>query len=153
MRTLRFIGILWLLAVLACVAAAVTGCAGMGGLVTARVRIQSGTNVVEIRQPKDTTIDSLTFDPVRGVLRLEGYASAANAEAIAAARAQAEAQERLFRRALELGGQLGATAARAYGIPIPAAGIAPSNSPAVPEGWKLVPKDDPSKPQLELTHE
>ena len=79
--------------------------------------------------------------------------SAANAEAIAAARAQAEAQERLFRRALELGGQLGATAARAYGIPIPAAGIAPSNSPAVPEGWKLVPKDDPSKPQLELTHE
>lgn len=167
MKTLRPILVLWALAV-ACAFAALftTGCAHTGGLVTAKVRIQAGTNVVEIRQPKDTTIDRLTFDPVHGTLKLEGYASAGNAAAIATARAQAEAQERLATRAFELGGQIGATVARAYGIPLSGQTLAPGfvqTSPASvwtipdpPAGMKwvlgtngiprLAPKDDPSTP-------
>ena len=111
-----------------------TGCAGVRRLVTARVEIQSGTNVVRVIQPKDTTIERLEFNPSKGALVLQGYASAGNAAAIAAARAQSEAQAALFGRLIEFTGQLSVLAARAYGVPVPAAPpIATTSTNAAPE--------------------
>lgn len=134
---------------LLCVAAAVVaGCRGVERTVTAHVEIVSGTNRVTVRQPKDTTIDRLEYDPATGMVVLRGYASSGNAAAIAAARAQAEAQAAAVGsmvRAFELGA---AAAAKSQGIPVSVADPPPVRSPAVPEGYKLVPKDDPSKPTM-----
>lgn len=150
--------------VIAAAAISITGCAGVRGLVTAKVEFVSGTNRVSVVQPKDTTIDELTFNPATGALRMKGYASAGNAEAIASARAQAEAQAVMFGHAVDLVGQLTAATARMYGVPV--GPIAPAAAPAAsetlqppPAGMKwtlgtsgipiLAPKDDPSRPQPE----
>lgn len=139
------------------------GCGGVPRLVTARVEIAAGTNRVTVIQPKDTTIDSLRFDPAKGALEMKGYASAGNAEAIAAARAQAEAQAQVFGRALDLVGQLSAAFARMYGLPVAPIESAPTAQgriPALPPGMKwtlgtngiptLAPRDDPSRPAVEV---
>ena len=111
-----------------------TGCAGVRRLVTARVEIESGTNVVRVVQPKDTTIERLEFNPAKGTLVLQGYASSGNAAAIAAARAQSEAQAAMFGRLVEFTGQLSVLAARVYGVPVPAApAVATTSTNAPPE--------------------
>lgn len=148
------------------VAATLTGCAGLRSLVTARIEIEHGTNRVSVVQPKDTTIEALSLDPKTGTLRLEGYASAGNAEAIAAAKAQAEAQAKVIGDAFGMVRELAGAFARMQGAPIPAAAPAPTNAApaptsasawtnpvAIPPGFKLVPVDDPSRPVLELDPE
>ena len=141
------------------IAAAAVGCAPLRGLVTARIEIQNGTNRVSVVQPKDTTIEALTLDPKTGTLKLEGYASAGNAEAIAAAKAQAEAQAKAIGDAFGMVRELAGALARMQGVPVPAAAPAPAAAPtlsawtnpvAIPPGFKLVPKDDPSTPRPEM---
>jgi hypothetical protein len=118
---LRFLGrfLVGLLALICIVTvcAVITGCAGATGLVTARVKITQGSNVVEVVQPKDTTIDKLTIDPRTGAFTLQGYASAGNAEAIAAGRAQAEAQSAMWAQTIGFLREAGGAMAAAYGVP------------------------------------
>ncbi len=158
------VGLLALICIVT-VCAVLTGCAGATGLVTARVKITQGSNVVEVVQPKDTTIDKLTIDPRTGAFTLQGYASAGNAEAIAAGRAQAEAQSAMWAQTIGFLREAGGAMAAAYGVPTgklaapaPAAADATTCSvPLPPAGMKwvlgpagqpvLAPKDDPSTPQ------
>ena len=76
MKRLPFLARVVLLATVVTLALVLAGCAQVSRLVTARVEIAAGTNKVSVVQPKDTTIDRLVFDPSRGALTLEGYASA-----------------------------------------------------------------------------
>lgn len=133
-----------LLALMAALAVASTGCGGLRRLTTARIQIRVGTNELTLVQPKDTVVRKLQYDPVTGRLTLEGYASTANAGAVEAGRAQAESQAAGFDRmvtAMEWAFKAGA---KSQGIQV-------EDPPAaVPRGWKMVPVDDPSKPVPEL---
>lgn len=95
-----------------------SGCAGVARLVSARVEIRAGTNVVTLVQPKDTTVRKLQFNPATGALIMEDYASAANPAAIEAARAQAVAQQQMFDRMAAMMELAMKAAARSQGIPI-----------------------------------
>ena len=85
---------LFLLAGLCALVFGTSGCAGMNKLTTARIEMESiteaGTNRVKVVQPKDTVFKKLRFDPETGELEVTGYASAANAAAIAGQQAQTE---------------------------------------------------------------
>ncbi len=149
--------------------AVVTGCASPGKAATARIIISSGTNSVEITQPKDTAVKRLRWAPGTGFFEMEDYASAANAGVIAAESARAQAQAATFDRAIEWGRSMGVLAARAYGVRTDdlQPGLAPPspstvwNIPEAPDGWKWVlgtngvpklsPQDDPSIPTPEIT--
>ncbi len=137
-------------AILILLAFVLAGCAGVRGLVTAKVRIASGTNVVEITQPKDTTIERLRWNG----LELDGYASSGNAAAIATARAQAEAQARVLTGSLDLAQDAVRTFGGMQGIRYPIRDMRNQPTPAPmyspPPGMKLVPIDDPSEPQPEI---
>lgn len=165
--TLRVIISLWITALVCCVLALLTGCASPRKASTAHVTISSGTNSVEIVQPKDTTIDRLEYDTRTGKLVMEKYASAANAAVVAGETAKALAQSASFDRAIEFGKSMGMLAARAYGIPTGdlqpgLVQTSPSTVWTIPEPppgmkWtlgtngvpKLAPKDDPSTPKAE----
>ena len=67
-----------------------SGCSSMRGLATARIEIVSGTNRLLVVQPKDTVFKKLEFNPTTGAIEVTGYASAANAAAVAAQQAQTE---------------------------------------------------------------
>jgi len=127
------------------------GCARTKELTTSKVRIQIGTNLIEITQPKDTVFKKLIADPIKGTLTIEGYASSANVHAIESAATQAESQAMMFSQSLEFLRTTRDTMARAYGVPTN------PNDPAItyqapPSGMKwristnripeLAPKDD-----------
>lgn len=148
--------------------AVVTGCASPRKSATARVTIACGTNVVEITQPKDTTIKRLEWDPRGGKLVMEEYSSAANAAVVAGETAKAQSQAIMFGQTVDLFGKLAVTAGRLNGIPV--GDIQPGlvqgtpstvwRIPEAPAGmkWtlgtngvpKLVPTDNPSTPQPEI---
>ena len=152
---MKVILLIWVLAV----AVSVVGCRGYSPLVTAKIEIVSGTNRVTVTQPKDTTVEELSVNPGTGALRMRGYASAGNVEAISAARAQSEQQAQLVGQMVVLFGQLAAAAGRAYGIPVEAP-AAKAAFPQPPPGQKwiigpgglpaLAPVDDPSTPKVLL---
>lgn len=147
--------------------AVVSGCASPRRSATAHVTISSGTNSVEITQPKDTTIKRLEWDPRTGKIVMEEYASAANAAVVAGETEKAKAQAATFDRAIAFGQSMGTLAARAYGVPTGdlqpgLAQTSPSTVWTIPEPpqgmkWvlgtngvpKLSPKDDPSEPKPE----
>lgn len=149
--------------------AVLVGCASPRRAATARISISSGTNSVEITQPKDTAVKRLRWEPGTGFFEIEDYASAANAGVIAAESAHAQAQAATFDRAIEFGRSMGFLAARAYGVPtgdlqpgmMQASPSTVWNIPEAPDGWKwtlgtngvpkLAPKDDPSTPKHEAT--
>lgn len=149
--------------------AVVTGCASPRKAATAHVTIASGTNSVEITQPKDTTIKRLEWDPRTGKIVMEEYASAANAAVVAGETAKAQAQSATFDRAIAFGQSMGMLAARAYGIPTGdlqpgLVQTSPSTVWTIPEPppgmkWtlgtngvpRLAPKDNPSIPTPEIT--
>lgn len=126
---------------------ALTGCAGLRKTGTADVEITAGTNTVRIRQPKDTTIGKLTWDPVTGKIELLDYASTVNAGLVAAGRAQSDNVMAGFRVGIEMLKDLGIAGADAYAG---RSGVKPSGAFQIPTGMKLVPKDDPSAPQPEI---
>lgn len=84
------------------------------------LRIQDGTNLIEISHPKDTMIDELDLDPATKTLRVRGYKSMANAAAVDATRAQAEANARAQTEAFHLLYNAGAAFGRSQGVPLPA---------------------------------
>ena len=96
MKLLRFCLVAIAITVLLAV---VTGCASPGKAATARIIISSGTNSVEITQPKDTAVKRLRWAPGTGFFEMEDYASAANAGVIAAESARAQAQAATFESA------------------------------------------------------
>lgn len=153
--------------ILAALAFSGDGCASPRRAATARVTIASGTNSVEITQPKDTTIKRLEWDPRTGKLVMEEYASAANAAVVAGETEKVKAQAATFDRAIAFGQSMGTLAARAYGVPTGdlQGGLVQTSPSTVwtipdpPQGmkWvlgtngvpKLSPKDDPSEPKPE----
>lgn len=159
---------LLVIVILAALAFLGDGCASPRRAATAHVTISSGTNSVEITQPKDTTIKRLEWDPRTGKLVMEEYASAANAAVVAGETEKVKAQAATFDRAIAFGQSMGTLAARAYGVPTGdlqpgLAQTSPSTVWMIPEApagmkWtlptngvpKLSPKDDPSTPQPEI---
>lgn len=119
------------------------GCTTPRDVTNARIRIMVGTNeVLSIDQPKDTTIAKAEYRrPDGSVVVLEGYQSTANAAAVAAVEALNKAQAQVMLRAMELAKEAGMAGATGGSV---------RNSQEIPDGWKLAPKDDPSKPQLEV---
>lgn len=119
------------------------GCASPKEVTNARIRVVAGTNeVLSIDQPKDTTIARAEYRrPDGSMIVIEGYQSTANAAAVAAVEAMNKMQGQVMLRALELAKEAGMAGAT---------GGAVRSAPEIPEGWKLVPKDDPSKPQFEI---
>jgi len=140
MKLLRFfvvaIALTGLLAVL-------TGCASPKEVTNARIRVVAGTNeVLSIDQPKDTTIARAEYRrPDGSAVIIEGYQSTANAAAVAAVESMNKMQGQIMLRALELAKEAGMAGAT---------GGAVRNSPGIPEGWKLVPTNDPSTPKPEI---
>lgn len=134
------------------------GCAGLRKTGTADVEIQSGTNSVRIRQPKDTTIGRLVWNPQTGQIELTDYASTVNAGLVAAGKTQSDNVLNGFRAGVETMKDLGIAGAEAYsGRTVTRA---PASSITIPPGMKavlrgnevlIVPKDDPSVPQQEIT--
>lgn len=133
------------------------GCAGLRKTGTADVEIQSGTNSVRIRQPKDTTIGKLIWNPQTGQIELTDYASTVNAGLVAAGKTQSESVVSGFRFGIEMLKDLGIAGADAYSGR--AVTRPPVSSLTIPPGMKavqrgsevlLVPKDDPSVPQPEI---
>ena len=110
------------------------GCSSVKTVVTAEIKLQCGTNVVTVSQPKDTVIDRLEFDPKNGRLVLFGYQSTVNAAAIEAAKAQADAQAEVWKAGFSTLQALGERASGAM----------------IPKGYKLAPADDASKPAMEV---
>ena len=104
------------------------GCASPAKVVTADIRLQCGTNVVTVIQPKDTVIDSLEFEPATGKLILRGYQSTASAAAVESARAQAAMQGQVISAGLGVIESLAARAAQSQGMPM--APPTPTNLPA-----------------------
>lgn len=95
-----------------------TGCASPSKAVTADIRLQFGTNVVTVSQPKDTVIEALEFEPETGRLTLRGYQSTASAAALAAMEAQNQIQGQVFQRGLDVIELLATRAAQSQGIPM-----------------------------------
>ena len=124
------------------------GCASPKDVTQAKLLFQHGTNTISITQPKDLVIDGMEFDPASGKLRLTGYRSTANADAVEASKVQLQSQWAAIAQFVTLM-QMGAAAfGKSQGIDMSSA--IPTNRPAqitVPEGYKLVPKDDPSYPR------
>lgn len=86
-----------------------------------------------LRNPKENVIDELTIDTHTGKVRIRGYRSTASEAAIQAAVAEAKSRDELLHRVVELTGKLADRGAQAYGLPT---------------GYKMVPSNDPSSPQL-----
>jgi len=96
------------LAALVLAGLAPTGCAGKmtkpSEVTESAFEYSIGTNRLVLRQPKDVEFDILEAkSPDGSTLRLSGYKSTANAAAIAAVRAQAEAQKETARAGYEFG--------------------------------------------------
>lgn len=136
-----------------------SGCASASKVATAQIRLQCGTNFVTVSQPKDTIIDRMEFDPVTGRLSLYGYQSTANAAAVEANRAQAEAQRQIMGQGFLMLESLAARAAQSQGVPmaprtspteIPPAAATGAPIPATPGRSPVRVKDDPSKPWIQL---
>ena len=132
---------------LALLVLAASGCSTTRNVTQAKITLRAGTNTVEITQPKDTTVGRLEFDPATGKLVLERYASTVNAGAVEAARAESEATIASWREIITTLKVLGVVAGKSQGLD-----LSDAVSPAVtaPRGYKLVPIDDPSTPQLEI---
>lgn len=109
-----------------------TGCASPARVVTADIRLQCGTNVVTVTQPKDTVIDSLEFEPATGRLILHGYQSTASAAAVEATRAQAAVQGQVINASLGVIESLAARLAQSQGVPMAAS--SPQVSPVPVSG-------------------
>lgn len=127
------------------------GCASPKEVTTAVMKFTAGTNeVFTITQPKDTSFDRAEYTKPDGSrLVVENYRSTANAAAVEAVKAQADAQKEVTLRAMELVKEAGQQAAQSQGIPAGTRTAAPAAT-SVPAGMKLVPVDDPSKPQREF---
>lgn len=125
------------------------GCAGPKDVTQAKLQFQHGTNLVTITQPKDTVIDGLEFDPVTGKIRLTGYRSTANEGAIEASKLQLQSQWATMQQFFTFLQMVGVAAGKSQGVDL--SGAIPTNRPAqqivVPDGYKLVPRDDPSVPR------
>jgi hypothetical protein len=111
------------------------GCSSPSRVTKAEIKIQCGSNVVSVAQPKDTIIDRMEFDPKSGKLVLYGYQSTANAAAIEASRAQSQMQADVTKYGLAVIQALAERAAESQGLP---------------KGYKLVPANDPSTPKPEI---
>lgn len=113
------------------------GCASPKDVTTAEIRMMAGTNeMFRISQPKDTSFKRAEYrKPDGSVIVIEDYQSTANAAAVEAVKAQAQAQRDVAIRGMELVKEAGAKAAAANGVPA---------------GMKMVPVDDPSRPQPEI---
>lgn len=136
-----------------------TGCASVRQIGTADVVIQAGTNSVRIKQPKDTTIGKLTWDPVTGKIELVDYASTVNAGLVAAGRLQSDNVLAGFRFGAEMLKDMGIAGAEAYTGRTVNRAPAPASTFRIPDGMKavqrggevvFVPRDDPSSPQPEI---
>ncbi len=140
MKLVRFFVIAIATAVLLAV---VTGCASPKEVTNARIRVVAGTNeVLSIDQPKDTTISRAEYRrPDGSVIVIEGYQSTANAAAVAAVESMNKMQGQVMLRALELAKEAGMSGATGGAVRSPN---------AIPDGWKLVPTDDPSTPKPEI---
>lgn len=115
------------------------GCAGPKDVTQAKLQFQHGTNLVTITQPKDTVIDGLEFDPVTGRVKMVGYRSTANEGAIEASKLQLQSQWATMQQFFTFLQMMGVAAGKSQGIDMSGA-----MKPTIPEGFKLVPKDDPS---------
>ena len=94
------------------------GCASRtSSLVTGRVTLRNGTNLVEVIQPKDVTINSLTLNP-QGVLSLQGYRSVADEAALKSNEAQAAMMFQFMNKISDLTQSLANVAAKASGSPV-----------------------------------
>ena len=118
------------------------GCAGPKDVTQAKLQFQHGTNLVTITQPKDTVIDGLEFDPVTGRVKMVGYRSTANEGAIEASKLQLQSQWATMQQFFTFLQMMGVAAGKSQGIDMSGA-MKPAEQ-IVPEGFKLVPKDDPS---------
>lgn len=121
------------------------GCAGPKDVTQAKLQFQHGTNLVTITQPKDTVIDGLEFDPVTGRIRMTGYRSTANEGAIEASKLQLQSQWATMQQFFTFLQMMGVAAGKSQGIDMSGA-----MTPKIPDGFKLVPKDDPSVPRYVL---
>lgn len=93
-------------------------------VVTGHVRIQAGSNVVDISQPKDTRIAGLEFEPATGLLVLKGYESTANAAAITAAESEAKARTDMMTAMMGMIQSMAVLAAKtAAPVPLPASAV------------------------------
>ena len=124
-----------------------SGCASAERVTRADFEMRMGTNVVHVSQPKDTIIERLEVDPLTGKWSMHGYQSTANAAAIEATRAQANAQAQVLTRMIDFIDALSERAAVAYAGP-GAAGAASRSKATSPPSVKV--RDDPSKPWVQL---
>lgn len=120
------------------------GCASPKEVTTAVMRFAAGTNeIFTITQPKDTSFDRAEYTKPDGSrLVVENYRSTANAAAVEAVKAQADAQKEVTLRAMELVKEAGQQAAQSQGIPAGTRTAAPAPA-SVQAGMKLVPVDQP----------
>ena len=123
----------WPLVALAALTLAV-GCRSVTPqVVTGHVRIQAGSNVVDISQPKDTRIQGLEFDPSTGLLVLKGYESTANAAAITAAESEAKARTDMMTAMMGMIQSMAVMAAKAAApVPMPSPAVVTPTAPANP---------------------
>lgn len=107
-----------------------TGCGGLRRLTTAEIQIHHGTNSITVRQPKDTVMKRLSYNPGTGAVEVTGYSSAANAAAIAAQVAQTEAISQTVTAGIERAMQSMQSMVAAYLRQPAAAAAIPPASPA-----------------------
>lgn len=112
-----------------------SGCAGVKNVTRTDLNIETPDGKhFRLRNPKELVFDKLTLDPKTGKLEITGYRSVASEAAIQGAIAEGQSRDKLITEVIKLTDKLADRGAAAYGIPT---------------GSKVVPKDDPSVPQLE----
>lgn len=120
---------------LLCAITLLCGCAGVNKVARTDLDIETPDGKrFKLRNPKELVFDKLTLDPKTGKLEITGYRSVASEAAIQGAIAEGQSRDRLIAEVIKLTDKLADRGAAAYGIPT---------------GSKVVPKDDPSIPQLE----
>lgn len=96
------------------------GCTHTEKIVTKHVVFQLGTNKLEIANPQDTAWDDLQITHGDSSIRIKKYRSSGNEAAIAAKEQEVMGQTQMFGAYMQFAKDAAATAARAYGIPVPA---------------------------------
>ncbi len=110
------------------------GCAGVQKITRTDLDIETPDGKrFRLRNPKELVFDEVSIDPKTGKITIRGYRSVANEAAIQGAIAEGQSRDKLITEVIRLTDKLADRGAAAYGIPT---------------GYKAVPKDDPSVPQL-----
>ena len=143
------------LALVIAISLALTGCARMGTrqgdksttTTVYGINEKGRTNSITVTEIRETTTRASGTTAGTASSTLKGFSARQDGKNQGLAIKESEQKSDIDKMVDVFGGMLRLAGAM-QGVPVGQA--APPNSPAIPEGWKLVPKDDPSKPKSEV---